>query len=231
MPECLWFLLLLLSGMIAWVLTRYYTIEAPQFYYNILLPLVSIGVAVWAYWILNVKGAVLLKLAVVGILLALIVRNNEFNYDVAYRKPADWGALTSFLEGESAPVFVNIKSEDEFPGVLGKSTRLFQPLPEVNYLFNPYINESLDIPALLQDSINVNTPAILMQLQNSSFYHYLQRPGPQKAANELQLDFAKSINASYLVVSKETSIPEVFRSIVVDSLFLTDHVLYKIRMN
>jgi hypothetical protein len=232
-PECIWFSLLLGSGLLAWMLTRFYTIEAPQFYYNIFLPLVSLSIAVWAYWILSLKVNALIKSIVIGILCYLIVCNRDYTYDVNYRPSNEWSSLSHFLEGEESPVFLNLKAAHEFPGVFQKNTRLFQPLPEINYLLNPYINESLNIPYLLQDSMNITAPTVRMLLHNTSMYQYMktQQLAPQRAGEELMQEFAKEVNARYLVVSKQTSIPTVFRASVADSLQLTDWVVYKLRLN
>jgi hypothetical protein len=230
-PECVWFSLLLFSGLFAWALTRFYTIEAPQFYYNLFLPLASLSIAIWAYWILNLKGNTFIKIMVIGLLGYLVISNREYSYDVNYRPSSEWNSLSHFLEGEESSVFLNLKADTEFSSVFQKNTRLFQPLPEINYLFNPYINESLNIPFLLQDSIAMTSPIVRMLVHHTSFYQYLkgQQQGPYRNKEELMYDFAKKVKARYLVVSKQTSVPAVFRSSISDSLVLSEQVVYQLR--
>lgn len=235
--ECLWLVLLLLSGLVAWLFTRFYTTESPQFLYNIVQPLVATSITAWAYWMFASKNKLMLKVATAGILVFLLFHHRDFTYDLERRRPDEWTALKDFLNRKGNGrkeilVFLHVKPLSAYSNFFRTNTRLYPPLPEITYLMEPYINESLDIPLLLQDSLARQSQDIKAQLRNSSFYQYLQqkKPLPPKDWSASMHDFAIAVHAQYLMVSKQTSFPPVFRPGVVDSIELNNYMLYQLNL-
>jgi|GEM_PF-5404615 len=231
-PFILWIGILFISGLLVWSALHFVTTEAVQFFSNIFSPLIAISVSLLLYWILAFQKQRLLKLATMLLIFVMIAYGWKFDFHMDRISISDFSALKKFLPENDSFIFLNYKSNQEFDSFSSKNTRVYHPLPIINYFYEPYINESLNTISILQNESHRLSNAEEALLRNSSFANFYQQHGYQDfpaTYEQAMTKFIKSTGAKYITVSKKATLPSVVQALMVDSLSLDSWIIYRIK--
>jgi hypothetical protein len=223
-----WCCLLLICGLLISAFTQA-TVESFQFYYNVLVPIISISITVVLFSAFQLRSN-LLRSIVIILVISLSIQNRTFSFSVFYTDKKEFNQLKSFIGNETKKVFVTYAQPESFADIYQKNTRLFYPFLELNYLYTPYINESLNTAYMLRDSTRHYTQNDKFVLRgSSSFENYVSanKKSSQDLAN-LENKFIDTIKADFLIIQKSNP-PHQLQRKFKDSLVLSRYTVYRIR--
>ncbi|MEI6948172.1 hypothetical protein V9K67_13330 [Paraflavisolibacter sp. H34] len=231
-PEVAWSLLLLLSGLLFWVIAEPFLYDSFQFFYNIVIIVTAISIAVVLYWYLTQAPWRPVQAAAMLLLAALVLRNYQFSFHVRKMAAGDVARLRSFLTVKKQATFFFYNRPEGFRNLLDVNTRFRYPLPVVTYLCDGCIIECLNTPFLLADTSRNWTGMKKNALKLSSFYQYVVRKEPQlKGLSEeaVMRRFLQEYKPDYILLQAGVPAPGGVREAAEDSLAVEGYRVFRMR--
>lgn len=229
-------ILLFGSGLLCWAVLHPVAVDTVQFFHNIIASLYAIGISlIFAYTVYVVKNKVLTGITILIILSSIWISRENIFYVGKFKKSEIQKLTTYFDQEKETVVLANLQPQSYFNTFFNKNTNYYIPLPILNYEWPSYTNLSLNAPFIPVDEHNVYVAEerkIIASAPFSKYYKQQHTTGSRQETEELAQSFLIKNKIKYLSVSRDTSLPQIFRSAVQDSLVLTDPacIIYKIKL-
>lgn len=226
---------LFISGLGAWALLFPVSVDSVQFFHNILAPVYAVGITLGLFLLLLQSSSKILRATYVLICVWGVWSSCRSVFYATEFERHDWERMSTFFKKESgshAPQIVNLKSMGELSYWSAKKTDQYIPLGILCYQWPDYHNVCLNTPYIAVSN-GVYAFEEKKDIESASFSIFRSRQMQAGITNEelILKHFFEEFQPRYLFVSKDTSLPSSFTSMVLDSLDIrtSDFMLYKLR--
>ncbi|HTN16296.1 MAG TPA: hypothetical protein VL092_01350 [Chitinophagaceae bacterium] len=223
---------LFLSGLISWALLFPLSVDAVQFFHNILAPVYSILITMIVFYTLSSGASAVLKSATVAVALLSVYFSWTSVFYASNANRQDWeSARTFFREEQTPPGIVNIKSMNELSYWSAKKTDQYLPLGFLCYLWPGYSNVNLNTPFIgLSDGVYAFEEQ--KDIEGASFSTFRKKSIEAGLSDETGIinKFLSDYKVRYIFVSTDTALPAYLRLKITDSVLLknSDFTVYRI---
>lgn len=223
---------LFLSGLFSWALLFPLSVDAVQFFHNILAPVYSILVTLIVFYALSSGVHTMVKSATVAIALLSVYFSYTSVFYASNANRQDWEKAKAFFKDEqTAPGMVNIKSMNELSYWSAKKTDQYLPLGFLCYIWPGYTNVNLNTPFIaLSDGVYAFEEQ--KDIEGASFSTFRKKNIEAGLNDEAGIinKFLSDYKVHYIFVSTDTSLPAYLRLKIKDSVELknSDFTVYRI---
>lgn len=233
--DILFLFMLIFSGIVCWAILHPLTVEAVQFYSNVLFPVIAIIISLIVCCVLFVFNSRIVNLLSLATLLICLYSNMKYKFSLSAFEKSEWVRINSFLHDDNHHLFVGMRAMKNYKSLFDKNTMGFIPLSIINYKWPDYNNLSLNTPFIPVDHSGTYAEEESRILDSATYSIYYKKQfhlNPSFNRDSAVINFLKENRIQFFTISLDTVLPFYLEPFKADSLVLKNahSIIYRLNV-